>query len=167
MKYSPEQEEQSSADLILQLLRYRSKLISNGQSHNSYEKQFKGLITTLLWSHTEAYGKYKGCRYWSKGALESLDKHNGKVVTNKTIDPTHALRHEHLFPRKDTIDLLFELDSPTIDAVSNILELNIGVVVTVEEDSRLSKKGNREDVWKRYRDANILVEQKGDGGIKN
>lgn len=159
MKYVPFEEEQSSADLILQLLVYRKSLIEKQFINNSYEKQFKELITTLLWKHTEAYGKYVGCKYWSYGALESLKNHGNKVVTSKTIDPTHALRHEHLFPRKQTIELLLALDTPVLESVNDYLELNIGVVVTVEEDSRLSKTGNQDDPWQRYRDANIMWQE--------
>lgn len=155
MKYSPTEEECSSADLILQLLHYRKLLTERESFNDSYEKQFKTLITTLLWTHTEAYGKYKGCKYWSNGALKSLKKHDGKVVTSISIDPVYALRHEHLFPRKQTIELMLALDSPDAESVSHYLKNNIGVVVTVEEDSRLSKNGNFEDPWQRYRDANI------------
>jgi len=155
MKYSPMEEEQTSADLTLQLLIYRKTLQENQLMNNSYEKQFKELITTLLWKHTEAYGKYKGCRCWSHGALESLKKHNDKVVTSTSVDPTHALRHEHLFPRKQTIELLLELDLINKQSVLEILKLNIGVVVTVSEDSRLSKLGNKNNPWQRYIDANI------------
>lgn len=155
MKYLPIEEEQSSADLILQLLMYRKCLIADKIINNSYEKQLRELITTLLWKHTESYGKYIGCKYWSEGALESLKKHNGKVVTSKSVDPTHALRHEHIFPRKQTIELLLALGSPALDSVNKYLEHNIGVVVTVDEDSRLSKIGNPNDPWQRYRDANI------------
>lgn len=155
MKYLPEEEEQTSADLILQLLVYRKSLQKNQLINNSYEKQFKELITTLLWKHTEAYGKYKGCKYWSYGALESLEKHSDKVITSKSIDPDYALRHEHLFPRKQTIELLLALDVINKKTVQEILELNIGVVVTVSEDSRLSKHGNKNNPWQRYIDANI------------
>lgn len=116
-------------------------LIIKQQSNLSYEKQFKELITTLLWTHTESHRKYIGCKYWSERALESLNKHGGKVVTSKTIDPTHALRHEHLYPRKQTIELLLTIEKPTLEAVKKLLENNIGVVVTVEEDARLSKVG--------------------------
>lgn len=160
MKYSPEEWGQVSADLILQLLTYRQELGQKRKSNNSYEKQFKELITTLLWKHTEAYGKYIGCKYWSEGALESLKKHDGKVVTSKAVDPTYALRHEHRFPRKQTIELLLGLEQPTLDSVNKLLELNIGVVVTVEEDSRLSKIGVQEDPWQRYRDAGIKWQKK-------
>lgn len=155
MKYLPIEEEQSSADLILQLLLYRKSLIDSKSINNSYEKQFKELITALLWKHTEAHGKYKGCKFWSEGAIESLKKHNDKVVTSKAVDPTHALRHEHLFPRKQTIELLLAIEKPTLEAVNKLLANNIGVVVTVEEDARLSKIGNQSTPWQRYIDAGI------------
>ena len=155
LKYDPVEEEETSAVLILHLLKYRNTLITNNQSNNSYEKQFKELIDTLLWKHTEAYGKYIGCKYWTDGALESLKKHNDKVVTNKKIDPTHALRHEHIFPKKETIQRLLNLTDITQETVNDMLKLNIGVIVTVEEDSRLSNNGNLSDPWQRYRDANI------------
>ena len=159
-KYDPTEEEESSADLILHLLVHRQSIIRSNQSNNSYEKQFKELVDTLLWKHTEAHGKYIGCKYWSNGALESLKKHNNKVVTNKKIDPTHALRHEHIFPKNESIKLLLNIDTPTPEKVNEILKQNIGVVVTVEEDSRLSKNGNFDDPWQRYRDANISWQEK-------
>ena len=155
MKYLPIEEEQASADLMLQLLLYRQTLIRRKLCNNSYEKQFKELITTLLWKHTEAHGKYLGCKHWSDSALESLKKHNNKVITSKSIDPIGALRHEHLFPRKQSVELLLSLVSPTLDSVNDLLKLNIGVVVTVEEHNRLSRDGNQNDPWQRYRDANI------------
>ena len=158
-RYDPIEEEESSANLILHLLLYRESLIESGLSNNSYEKQFRELIDVLLWKHTEAYGKYIGCKYWSDGALESLERHNNKVVTSKKVDPTHALRHEHIYPKKETIQRLLNIPQPEPNTVNEILKLNIGVIVTVEEDSRLSRKGNLDDPWQRYRDANITWQE--------
>ena len=154
-KYIPIEEEQTAADLILQLLAYRKSVSINGGSNNSYEQRFKDLIDVLLWKHTEAHGKYIGCKYWSTGALESLKIHNNKVVTSKRDDPVYALRHEHIYPKNETIQRLLGLETPTLDSINEILKLNIGVVVTVEEDFRLSKHGNLNDPWQRYRDANV------------
>jgi hypothetical protein len=60
-----------------------------------------------------------------------------------------------LFPRYETIKLLLDLDAPTAEAVSEYLALNIGVIVTVEEDALLSKHGDKNDPWQRYRDAGV------------
>ncbi|MBI5096719.1 MAG: hypothetical protein HZB32_03590 [Nitrospirae bacterium] len=158
MNANADQKKQVAEELILELLTYRKSLILAGRSTESHEQQLKDLITTLLWKHTEAHGKYDGCLYWSKQALLSRKKH-GKVVTKKREDPEGALRHEHLFPRKQSIEKLFALDSPNMTMVQEILSVNIGVVVTVQEDHQLARDGVFEDPWKRYRDAGIEWEK--------
>lgn len=125
-----------------------------GRVPEHHEKCLKDLITTLLWKHTEASGKYDGCPYWSTKALASRGKH-GKVVTSKREDRYGALRHEHLFPRNQMIEELFSIAAPNMKDVEEKLKHNIGVVVTVEEDEKLEKEGMFSDPWKRYRDAGI------------
>jgi len=154
-KCIPVEEEQTSADLTLQLLVYRKCVMNSGSSNNSYEQRFKDLIDVLLWKYTEAHGKYIGCKYWSAGALKSLQIYNNKIVTSNRVDPVYALRQEHIYPKNESIQRLLNLETPTIGLVNEILKLNIGVVVTVEENSRLSKHGNLNDPWQRYRDANV------------
>ena len=104
-------------------------------------------------------------RHWSKMALLSLKEHV-KVVTSTKKDPEDALRHEHLFPRKQTIEKLFTLNPPTIEKIQEILSVNIGVVVTVKEEKQLVKEGVFEDPWKRYRDAGIEWEEIDDCGAE-
>jgi len=154
-KYPPNEKKHCCADLILQLLNYRRSLIDNQLLNECYEYSFRGLITRLLWFDSEAHGKYKGCRHWSKAAWKSYNKHGEPVTSKSKYGDDDALRHEHLFPRNDTIELLFKLDEPDLESVLDHLKRNIGVVVTVREDNRLAKKGNPEDPWQRYRNANI------------
>ena len=109
----------------------------------------------MLWKPSEAYGKYDGCPYWSEGALASRGKY-GRPVKDKRKFGADALRHEHVFPRKELVQKLFSLADPTSTLVGELVEsLNIGVVVTVAEDERLPKQGTEPDPWERYRQGGV------------
>lgn len=108
----PEDVRQSAAELLALLVRDRRHRIDDGTISATHQRHFRELCSLLLWKHSEAFGKYRGCRYWSLGALASRKTHGG-VVTNRARRGGEALRHEHLFPRKQLIDKLFSLDDPT------------------------------------------------------
>lgn len=152
---NPEQERRSAAELLVVLLQERLRRIAQDALDHANKRHIKQLCSTLLWKHSEAFGKYDGCRHWSHGALESRRKHR-KPVTNKVRHGSDALRHEHLFPRRQLVKKLFSLQDPSVLEVRAILDrLNIGVVVTVAEDERLPGEGVEADPWDRYRTASI------------
>jgi len=112
------------------------------------------VLDDACWKWSEFSGKFKGCTYWSKAASEY-------------IGATSGLRHEHLVPKKVVIAHLLALDPATTDNVHAILDRYcIGVVVTKDEDARLTGLGLRSkmpdgwdagDPWARYAAAGIEV----------
>jgi hypothetical protein len=151
----PTDEWESASELIVLLLQERLRRLEEGCYSNANDRHLRRLCSALLWQHSEAFGKYRGCQYWSHGAIDSFKRHDG-VVTSKLLYGNDALIHEHLFPRGQLIEKLFALSEPTGFAVSELLtKLNTGVVITAGEDKTLSKEGTESDPWERYRNANI------------
>lgn len=119
----------------------------------SYGTKF-AVLADITWVWSEFYGKYKGCKYWSKEA-KSEDFSN------------RELRHEHLVPKKVLIDTLMSMEAPSSTEIFEYLDQYcIGVVVTIDEDKRLSYEGLRskmpdywdgKDPWARYYKVGIEV----------
>ncbi len=158
---NPEAIRQSAVELITLLLQERQHRHESGSYDANYndvkDSHIYHLISgVLLWRYSEAEGhKYKDCRYWSEGAIRSRE-HHGKVVTSREQVGGDALRHEHIFPRKEQTAKLFLITEPTDSAVKEVLErFNIAVIVTHEEHEILSREGNESDPWERYRKAGI------------
>ncbi|NRY64160.1 hypothetical protein [Clostridium beijerinckii] len=130
------------------------------------------MIDNICWSWTEYNGKYKGCEYWSEGALKLL---NELKKDNEKIDYQKHFRHEHIVPRKILIDKILSLTNLNEEIYKNILnKFMIGTVVTVSEDENLNSLGYRqkmpveffeinspeyENEWLRYKKANIIVKK--------
>jgi len=84
------------------------------------------VINGILWAWNGDHGKYDGCEYWSKKALESKN------------DPKVKRIHEHIVPRKALIGILERLADPTPDKVRQVLNcLCVAAVIANEEHSRL------------------------------
>lgn len=120
------------------------------------------VIKEVTWVWTEYLGKFKGCIYWSDAALRRFNRERS----------VKSLRHEHVVPKKCIIEMLYGLKSPTADEVQSLLDrFLIGVIVTKEEDARLSIKYRKSmppifvdesspsfhDAWLRYRECGIKV----------
>lgn len=163
MAKNPEAERQAAAELVTLLLHERQRQLGNGTYAKEIDNHIRGIIShVLLWKHSEAEGeKYKDCRYWSQGALESVRRH-GKVVTSRNICGGDALRHEHLFPRKQLINKLFLIHEPTLSEIRETLDrLNVAVIVTIDEDKSLGNaEGDESNPWNRYDKAGVIVERK-------
>jgi hypothetical protein len=155
-------ERQSASELLVPLLRERRRRLAANTLTPVNDRHLRELCSLLLWKYSEAAGKYRGCRYWSVGALASKQKH-GRLVTSKLRYGEDALRHEHLFPRQQQIAALFEIEEPTAEEVrARLDQLNIGVVVTEGEHRRLEKHGEETDPWNRYRKAGLAWEDQHD-----
>lgn len=120
------------------------------------------VLKEVTWVWTEYLGKFNGCIYWSEAALRRFNRERS----------VKSLRHEHVVPKKCIIEMLFELKSPAANEVQSLLDhFLIGVIVTKEEDDRLSIKYSKSmppsfldessssyrDVWLRYRECGIDV----------
>ena len=69
--------EKASADLILQILTGRQALANRTVAH---ESQYKDLLTTLLWKHTEAYGTTKVAPIGRQAHLKALENITAKSL---------------------------------------------------------------------------------------
>lgn len=103
----------------------------------------KAILNRLIWIATEndnegKFIKYFGQQYWSYGALEQLNKnkkHKKSAVFN--------LRHEHSVPKKEIISMITKSDK-TYESIYNILNnFAHSVVVSLDEDISINKKGLR------------------------
>ncbi len=139
--------------------RYRTKseicadvaIVLNSKLH--YGTKYS-VFDNVLWVWTEFEGKYKGCEYWSKAALQ-LGEDEKRLV------------HEHAVPKKILIDMLMQHPSPTADSVRQLLQNYCkAAVITKAEDAVLNRLGlrskmpsdwDRKDPWARYKAAGIVL----------
>lgn len=113
------------------------------------------VLSEATWVWSEFYGKHKGCPWRSKKAMN--------------IEDLRTLIHEHAVPKKELIEKLFELKSPSPRKVFNLMEkFCIGVLITKEEDRNLreAKLTNKmpecwdgNNVWARYEQVGIVAQQ--------
>ena len=109
--------EQMVADVVLAL---KSKMSFAGKH---------SVLRTVCWHWTEINGKYKGCEWWTKAAMELFDDDS----------KTRLLRHEHAVPKSIVIGMLFTLKPVTAEAVRAMFDqFLVGVVVTTKEDTVLN-----------------------------
>lgn len=157
MKINPQLEQLSACRLLTLLLTDRLYCISNHSYNHSDNRHYKELCSILLWKHSEAYGKYDGCKCWSMIAIESVKKH-GCIPSSRKQYGLDAVMHEHIFPRNQLIEELFKLNLLSASIVKNILDrLNIGIVITVSENNRLSPTGTLDNPFCRYESAGIKI----------
>jgi hypothetical protein len=140
-------------------------------------KDVRATLNELIWKYSELTGKYCGCHYWSVKARSLFDKelleymNGGKPTLEDACRVSVCLRpktrvkekrivHEHVFPRKQLVDLLLEMDvHSTFDCVKTIIEqLAMGCVVLESEHPK--KTGDCNNPWLRYKDNIMLVDNK-------
>ncbi|MEY2354367.1 hypothetical protein [Lysinibacillus capsici] len=125
--------------------------IYDGKSGLS-EGSKNNLIESFLYEWTEYYGKFVGCKLWSKNALLHWEK-----IRKQKGNPYSQLRHEHIVPRKVIKNLISSNFSPDFNKMNELLnKYLIGVIVTTIEDKALLKDSmphNWEinDEWARYK----------------
>ena len=119
----------------------------------SYGTKF-AVLADVVWVWSEFNGKIEGCPFWSRSAARRKSDRK-------------QLMHEHAVPKRVVVEMLFSLKVPTESSVHTVLNhYCIGVVVTREEDAKLTQLGLRSrmpkdwdgsDPWARYAKANIFV----------
>jgi hypothetical protein len=133
--------------MLKQVVRSLGELGITTRKKASETKTLK-LIEEPLWKISEAFGKYK-TRYFSEKAVQSVVDRFGKRRSA-------GLQHDHVVPRKRLVDMLFE-NAGTLDRV---IGLCVGCVVVETEHPSLTaheKDIDLDDVWAKYRDADIRV----------
>jgi hypothetical protein len=130
------------------LLLHRVSHLSEGR-HKVHESVSRELLSRTIWKYSEAYGKFKGNRYWSTRALKWFEE-QGSVS---------QFRHEHVFPQIELIRMLRALDAPNHETVLALFEkYAVATVVLKEEDQMLHAAGRSQSTvseavdnpWLRY-----------------
>ena len=96
MKATPEEKQASAAALATAILGVPNAL----RGHRNE------LLSICVWKWTEAHGKYRGCRYWTRAALEAGD--------------IRLLAHEHVVPRRQLVMALVEEGVPVPDLLTRM-----------------------------------------------
>ncbi len=129
-KPTPSDKQASAVELAVTILKTESGL----QVHRNE------LLSICIWKWTATHGKYRGCQYWTRSALEDGDYRN--------------LAHEHVVPRRQLVLALEGLDDPSEVEVRTLLEaMAIACVVTRKEHEFLDEADWGELVanpWARY-----------------
>ena len=128
------------------------------------------VVGSALWHFVEGPGrenKYRGCRYWSRGAIDD-------VAAKGMVDLGKRMRHDYAVPRGVFVAHVLALPCPTPEDVRRAFEaLAVGCVVTPVEQRLLDLRhrrampdgwltagpGGTPDVWARY--ARVGVEPVG------
>jgi hypothetical protein len=137
MDYLKYQETQNKSELVASVINAVQAILAA----DCIEAHKKDLLDICIWKWTEIDGKWN-TRYRSEGAMK---KENWKVV-----------QHEHVFQRKNLIQLLLK----NVSEIKTIMENAIGCLVTKDEHellTRISKAHTDIDGWERYKNAGIPV----------
>ena len=151
-------------DIALNILKYRIKNIKNfsKEEFNINEQITRELLGRNIWKYSEAFGKFKGCPFWSVNAynqfllMKKQKKSKGECEKN--------LRHEHVYPQILLIKKLKELKKPKLSVLEKFFkEYAIATVVTKDENNLLNKAGLRtstisdNNIWFRYKSVKIKL----------
>jgi len=99
------------------------------------------VLNNVCWEWTEYDGKYEGCRWWTRDAIDAF---NSKFDKPKRIR-VKSLRHEHVVPRRVVIELLFGLPTQAPEAVLEVLQKFLQVVVVTEKQEAKLRDADSKD----------------------
>lgn len=106
-------------------------LVLNADLH---PKTKRIVVKNAAWAWTTMSGKYEGCRYWTRAALDQFQSAPKKRRAK-------GLNHEHVVPIEALYQILIAMPEPTKDSVYYCLERCLqGVIVTKAEHVRLNQE---------------------------
>lgn len=154
-------------DIALNILNHRIKTIKNfsKEEFNINEQITRELLGRNIWKYSEAFGKFKGCPFWSVNAYNQFllmkKEKKSKVECEKN------LRHEHVYPQILLIKKLKDLKKPTFKILEKLFkEYAIAAVVTKDENNLLNKARLRistisdNNIWLRYNNKKVEIKIK-------
>ena len=154
-------------DIALNILKHRIKTIKNfsKEEFNINEQITRELLGRNIWKYSEAFGKFKGCPFWSVNAYNQFLLMK-KQKKNK-VECEKNLRHEHVYPQILLIKKLKDLKKPTFKILEKLFkEYAIAAVVTKDENNLLNKARLRistisdDNIWLRYNNKNVEIKIK-------
>ena len=154
-------------DIALNILNHRIKNIKNfsKEEFNINEQITRELLGRNIWKYSEAFGKFKGCPFWSVNAYNQFLLMKKQKKSKAECEKN--LRHEHVYPQILLIKKLKDLKKPTLNVLEKLFkEYAIATVVTKDENNLLNKAGLRtstisdENIWHRYNNKNVEIKIK-------
>ena len=151
-------------DIALNILNHRIKSIKNfsKEEFNINEQITRELLGRNIWKYSEAFGKFKGCPFWSVNAYNQFLLMKKQKKSKAECEKN--LRHEHVYPQILLIKKLKELKKPKLNVLEKLFkEYAIATVVTKDENNLLNKAGLRtstisdNNIWFRYKNVKIKV----------
>ena len=151
-------------DIALNILNHRITSIKNfsKEEFNINEQITRELLGRNIWKYSEAFGKFKGCPFWSVNAYNQFLLMKKQKKSKAECEKN--LRHEHVYPQILLIKKLKELKKPKLNVLEKLFkEYAIATVVTKDENNLLNKAGLRtstisdNNIWFRYKNVKIKV----------
>jgi len=154
-------------DIALNILNHRIKTIKNfsKEEFNINEQITRELLGRNIWKYSEAFGKFKGCPFWSVNAYNQFLLMKNQKKSKAECEKN--LRHEHVYPQILLIKKLKELKKPKLNVLEKLFkEYAIAAVVTKDENNLLNKASLRittisdNNIWLRYNNKNVEIKIK-------
>ena len=154
-------------DIALNILNHRIKTIKNfsKEEFNINEQITRELLGRNIWKYSEAFGKFKGCPFWSVNAYNQFLLMKKEKKSKAECEKN--LRHEHVYPQILLIKKLKDLKKPTLKILEKLFkEYAIAAVVTKNENNLLNKARLRistisdNNIWLRYNNKNVEIKIK-------
>ena len=160
----PEDWINSTIDIAVNILSHRLKTMS---AYPEESMRVNNLITReilgrCIWKYSEAFGKFKGCPFWSIAAynfyIDQKSKSTALIAKN--------LRHEHTYPQILLIKKMWKLNNPTKKIIRELFnQYAIATVVTKEENLKLNSSAvglgsdtiSEKNIWLRYNNDKITI----------
>ena len=164
IKHNPKSWIKSTIDITVNSLIYRKKILE--QYHTEDFKVFELITRELLgrniWKYSEAYGKFKGCPFWSMDALKLYETSKNKSLAKVA----NKLRHEHTYPQILLINKLKNLEEINYKVVENLFKkYAVATLVTKEENEKLNSRDvglrtatiSDDNIWLRYNNKKFKI----------
>ena len=164
IKHNPKSWIKSTIDITVNSLIYRKKILE--QYHTEDFKVFELITRELLgrniWKYSEAYGKFKGCPFWSIDALKLYETSKNKSLAKVA----NKLRHEHTYPQILLINKLKNLEEINYKVVENLFKkYAVATIVTKEENEKLNSRDvglrtatiSDDNIWLRYNNKKFKI----------
>lgn len=154
----------STIDIAVNILEHRIKTLDQysleGQKVNNLIT--RELLGRSIWKYSEAFGKFKGCPFWSEKAYKLFITNNSSSVGKLG----KYLRHEHTYPQRLLIEKLWKIKKPNKKIVRELYDkFAVATVITKEENDKLNSKEiglrvatiDENNIWLRYNNSKIKI----------
>ena len=155
---------EATVDIAVNILNHRLKTLSlfSNEGRKVNDLITRELLGRSIWKYSEAYGKFKGCPFWSVKAYNLFFTPTSSSVG----DFGKYLRHDHTFPQRLLIEKMWSLKDPTKKNISEIYaKFAVADVVPTDAHDKLNSKDvglrvstiDENNIWLRYNNSKIKI----------